>query len=468
MKGPPEGVVVFANDVIGSRLIETIETGDMPRGGAKVTAAELKTLKDWISQGAKFDGSDPNRPIAATASPAAAMNTEPPAVSKPTGKETVSFSFDIAPLLVQNCVGCHIDAMQTSGGLRMDTFAQLLRGGESGAIVTPGRGDASLLVKKLHGTAADGQRMPAGGRPPLADDSIALISKWIDEGASIDAGPSEPIKTISRLAWASRASSDEISSKRAESARRALKLTAASAKINERVTDHFLIIGSASDETLRVIGELAEKQMKIAESVARPLPGKSDEEYFRGRATIFVSPRRYDYGEFAKMVEQRSLPADWSAHWQFDGVDAYLSTVATESDDEETLESRLLAPIVSLAIASRGIDIPRWFAEGLGTATAMQQNAKSRVEKEKLRALAVEAASSVKNAKAFLEHKLTPEQADSFGAALATSMLDRSRRKFLDKSLRLLAAGKSFDEAFQGGFGVTPGVYIDQMLQYAR
>ncbi len=33
MKGPPEGVVVFAGDTIGSRLIETIETGDMPRGG---------------------------------------------------------------------------------------------------------------------------------------------------------------------------------------------------------------------------------------------------------------------------------------------------------------------------------------------------------------------------------------------------------------------------------------------------
>ena len=30
MKGPPEGVVIFAGDTVGSRLIETIETGDMP------------------------------------------------------------------------------------------------------------------------------------------------------------------------------------------------------------------------------------------------------------------------------------------------------------------------------------------------------------------------------------------------------------------------------------------------------
>ncbi len=45
MKGPPEGVVLFAGDVLGSRLIETIETGDMPRGGGKVSPAELTTLK---------------------------------------------------------------------------------------------------------------------------------------------------------------------------------------------------------------------------------------------------------------------------------------------------------------------------------------------------------------------------------------------------------------------------------------
>ena len=63
MKGPPEGVVVFAGDTVASRLIETIETGDMPRGGGRVTPAELQTLKAWIAAGAKFDGTDPDAPI---------------------------------------------------------------------------------------------------------------------------------------------------------------------------------------------------------------------------------------------------------------------------------------------------------------------------------------------------------------------------------------------------------------------
>jgi mono/diheme cytochrome c family protein len=470
MKGPPEGVVVFAGDVIGSRLIETIETGDMPRGGARVSAAELKTLKDWIAQGAKFDGTDPGQPISETTTPtsAAAAKVIAPKITKATGKESVSFSFDVAPLLVDHCGGCHIDARQIRGGLRMDTFAQMMRGGDNGAMITPGRGEASLLVKKLRGTAPDGQRMPGGGRPPLPEDSIALISKWIDEGATIDANQNQPVKVISKLAWASRASSSEMSAKRAETADQNLKLTNSSVTPTVHLTDHFRVVGTGSEQTLKLVGQLAEKQMKSAKSVVRPRSGESDEDYFGGLATIYVLPRRYDYSEFAKMVEQRSVPGDWSAHWQFDGINAYLATVATEADEEESIESRLLGPVVSLAAATHGTDVPRWFAEGLGSAIALQQNARSRAEKEKLQTLALEAASSVKNAKAFLDNKLTPEQADSFGAAVAMSMIGRIRRKSLDATFRKLGAGETFQNAFVSGFGVLPTVYIDQLLQFAR
>lgn len=468
MKGPAEGVVVFAGDVIGSRLIETIETGDMPRGGGRVAPDELKTLKDWILQGAKFDGTDPNQNIAAaTPTPEPAAPEPTPMINRSTGKETVSFSTDIAPLLVDNCNGCHIDAMQNRGGLRLDTFAQMMRGGDSGAIITPGRGEASLLVQKLRGTAADGARMPAGGRPALADDSIALISKWIDEGATIDADPDQPVKVISRLAWASRATSSELSQRRAELADRNLALAFPSGQMSEHTTDHFRVVGTASAATLELVGRLAENHLDTAKSLARTKSGGA-EDYFRGRATLFVLPKRYDYSEFAKMVEQRNLPSDWSAHWEFDGVDAYVATVATDREDEEAIESRLLSPIVSLAVATRGNGVPRWFAEGLGVATSLQQNAKSRQDKEKLAALAGQAANSVKDAKAFLQNRLTPEQSDSFGAALAMSMLDRNRRKSLESTLRTLGEGKSFDEAFVSGFGVTPTVYIDQFLQFAR
>ena len=99
---------------------------------------------------------------------------------KATGKETVSFAGDVAPLLVESCKGCHINAMRASGGLSMDTFAQLLRGGDSGDIIIPGKGEESLLVKKLRGTM--GLRMLLG-RPAFSEESIKLILR-IDEGAT--------------------------------------------------------------------------------------------------------------------------------------------------------------------------------------------------------------------------------------------------------------------------------------------
>ena len=71
------------------------------------------------------------------------MRRNQPTVKMATGDETVSFAADVAPLLVANCSGCHIEAMQDKGGFRMDTFAQLLRGGDSGEVVTPGKGSES-------------------------------------------------------------------------------------------------------------------------------------------------------------------------------------------------------------------------------------------------------------------------------------------------------------------------------------
>ena len=126
----------------------------------------------------------------------------------------------------------------------------------------------------------------------------------------------------------------------------------------------FRVVGPASQGTLELVGRLAEQQMRSAKSVAKA--GGAPEDYFRGLATIFVMPKRYDYSEFAKMVEQRSVPSDWTSHWRFDGIDAYVSMVATDADEEEVLEARLLAPVVSLAVATRGRGVPRWFAEGLG------------------------------------------------------------------------------------------------------
>ena len=65
-----------------SRLVEVILSGDMPRGGGKVSPEDVGVLMKWIDAGAPFDGPDPTAPIdglarQATAPPPAVGPTKP-------------------------------------------------------------------------------------------------------------------------------------------------------------------------------------------------------------------------------------------------------------------------------------------------------------------------------------------------------------------------------------------------------
>ena len=54
---------IAPQDPDASNFIAVIESGEMPKGGLKVGSSELKTLKNWIAQGAKFDGDDEEKPL---------------------------------------------------------------------------------------------------------------------------------------------------------------------------------------------------------------------------------------------------------------------------------------------------------------------------------------------------------------------------------------------------------------------
>ena len=60
---------------------------------------------------------------------------------------------------------------------RSDSREALLRGGESGPAVVPGKPDESLLVKALR---HDGLKMPPA--KPLPSDQIAALTKWVKDG----------------------------------------------------------------------------------------------------------------------------------------------------------------------------------------------------------------------------------------------------------------------------------------------
>src|SRR5262245_25786179 len=58
------------------------------------------------------------------------------------------FEKKIRPILAEHCYGCHSqNAKKLKGGLLLDSRAGILKGGDSGPAVVPGKPDASLLVR---------------------------------------------------------------------------------------------------------------------------------------------------------------------------------------------------------------------------------------------------------------------------------------------------------------------------------
>ena len=88
------------------------------------------------------------------------------------------FETSVRPILAKNCYSCH---RQTSlGGLRLDARASILKGGNSGPAIVPGKPEESLLVKVIEHTH-DRLKMPPGGK--LSPEEIAAIRGWIEAGA---------------------------------------------------------------------------------------------------------------------------------------------------------------------------------------------------------------------------------------------------------------------------------------------
>lgn len=90
----------------------------------------------------------------------------------------------VKPVLRERCFACH-GALKQEAGLRVDTVAAMLEGGDSGAIVEPGDPDASYVLERV--TAEDEhERMPPEGKP-LTAAQIEALRSWIREGAAAPA-----------------------------------------------------------------------------------------------------------------------------------------------------------------------------------------------------------------------------------------------------------------------------------------
>ena len=136
--------------------------------------------------------------------------------------DAVTYAKDIQPIFKQSCVQCHRAPNANAGGpggpppgggappgaprgpggpgggprgpaggLRLDDKPAILKGGKHGKAVVPGKADESLVYKVLKEKVKVGndeihampKAKPGKDFTPINDDEIALVKKWIDQGA---------------------------------------------------------------------------------------------------------------------------------------------------------------------------------------------------------------------------------------------------------------------------------------------
>ena len=84
----------------------------------------------------------------------------------------IDYETEIQTIFNNNCISCH----GNSGGLSLESYANLMTGGNSGTVIISGDHSNSLLWEKIN----------SGQMPPnnqLPSSNIDLIAAWIDEGA---------------------------------------------------------------------------------------------------------------------------------------------------------------------------------------------------------------------------------------------------------------------------------------------
>ena len=88
------------------------------------------------------------------------------------------FESKIRPVLATHCFECH--GHKDKGGLKLDSRDSILKGGESGAAIVPGKPEGSLLIRAVQHVDEDLAMPPKKKLPARV---IADLTRWIRDGA---------------------------------------------------------------------------------------------------------------------------------------------------------------------------------------------------------------------------------------------------------------------------------------------
>jgi mono/diheme cytochrome c family protein len=170
LQGGDSGPAMVPGSPDKSLIIQAIEQkGDlkMPPKTGKLPDGDIANLVEWIRRGGSWDSAEAAMPVVPALTAAEVKGTP--------GSDY--FENNVRPILANSCGSCHQE--RASGGLSLNSRADLLKGGASGPAIVPGDPEKSLLLTAVHQTGT--LKMPKGGK--LTDAEVATLSDWVRMGA---------------------------------------------------------------------------------------------------------------------------------------------------------------------------------------------------------------------------------------------------------------------------------------------
>lgn len=436
-----------------SRLVEVILTGDMPRGGGKVSSQDVATLIAWIDAGAPCDAPNPAIGIDVLARGGAAPPPPPSTAAVkavPLKPGEISFATDVAPLLQEHCLKCH-GGDETEANLSVASLQSLLKGGRSGVAVVAGKGRESLLVKKLRGADIDGQRMPLG-RPPLGDVQIAMIEKWVDQGGRLDMlTATTPLDTIVAAGRAKTLSDADLAKVRSAAGEKLWRRAIPDEEPLVTARAGVCVIGNLPEERLLELADIAED---VTAGIRRELG--VDGPLLKGGIVIYAVKQAFDYSALWQNVSNAERPKGVAGHAGVAGEVVYGALLVSPGGEADDLRAAVAEVIAAAAFAGRSA--PPWFAAGAGRVMAGRIVPKAELV-QRWRSEAAPALSRLGSTPDFLGGHADPAATAAAAGGLLGSLAAGGK---LGSFAEALDAGLTFDEAFAKVFHATPTQAADR------
>ena len=429
----------------------------MPKRGDKLSEEQIGVIGRWIAGGAAFDGTDMAAPIGE--SMVEKKEPKPPVkVVMADGSETVSFKNDVAPWMVNVCLGCH-SGNNPRGDYNITTFEQLLTDGGSGSTIVPGAPDDSYIIDLV--LRQDPIKMPAGNQTAIKRSQAMALETWIKEGAHFDG--TDPKATLRSLvptteqleaAKLAAMSDTEFAERRLEQAAAIWKSVAPREEAVSSMTDNLYVYGNAPQSRLDELAKLGEEQ--VASLTAKyELP--DGEKAWRGRLIVFVSKTRFDYEEFNTVLMNRRTPRGISGHsvvsTNLNNAYIVMQDVG-DTDSADSMNTRqLLNSLLAQAYLSRsGTTLPDWLQQGFGLmeAGAAQDSPFFRGLPQK----AAAALATVNSpATLFDDGTFAPEEVGAVGLLLTKFLITRAGMPKLKQLAQALQTNRNAGQAVQATYG---------------